>query len=484
MRLLNMLEDSLEILVFNSLTILLLIVALIAMGKKINHFGILIMAILWGLIPWPFYHLSTDLSIFTVAFLRFFTATVGGLFFVLMFLIFNVFFKHKAKWSWFQYSFQDLKIQITNSLPISTRKSGTLQKQIHLPYILYYLILGTFYFVTILFYFYSYQNLGVIFTAIINMVATTIFIALWNWLRKQEYIDSIKVTYLVMLLVAGILTIESLIITESTDLLIFGIVSLVTTIFTWVLFIILSGVDNYTPAEKERVLSFADKPTDFQISRSMVKLTFFFFFSVLSLLLFTLILNAFPIGGSIMGDEVTKFFKDLQNFSQLLLNPWAWFIGLETTVFPYLLYFLTQNNWSSRSLKWDQWIVILAGFEPLTSIFVGIFVGGEAFKYNLIILILATIILALSMLLRYYHEKNCLKSIILLKVKRSRLKTLVDHIKYDPNIVEIKTVAGRYDIILRTLFQNNNLLKTFIENLKELDSTIEVENLIIFEMKK
>jgi hypothetical protein len=243
-------------------------------------------------------------------------------------------------------------------------------------------------------------------------------------------------------------------------------------------------VDNYTQAEKERVLSFADKPTDFQISRSMVKLTFFFFFSVLSLLLFTLILNAFPIGGSIMGDEVTKFFKDLQNFSQLLLNPWAWFIGLETTVFPYLLYFLTQNNWSSRSLKWDQWIVILAGFEPLTSIFVGIFVGGEAYKYNLIILILATSILALSMLLRYYHEKNCLKSIILLKVKRSRLKTLVDHIKYDPNIVEIKTITGRYDIFLRTLFQNNNLLNTFIENLKELDSTIEVENLIIFEKKK
>jgi len=476
-------EDAFQILIFNSLTIALLIIALIASGKKLNHFAILIMAILWGLLPWPFYHLTAGInSIFTVAFLRFVTAAISGFLFVFIFLILNVYFKRKPRWTWFQYSFHDFKVQITDSLAISTRKSSIVKKHVKIPYLLYYFLLGTFYFVTILFYFFSYQNLGVIFTAIINMVITTIFIAIWNWLRKQEYIDSIKITYLVMLFVAGILTIQSLTITEITGTLSFGIVSLVTTILTWVVFIILSGADTYTKAEKERVLSFP-KPTDFQISRSMVKLTLFFAFSVLTLLLSALILSAFPITGSIMSDEITNFFSNLQYLPQLLLNPWAWCIGLETTVFPYLLYFLTQANWSSRSLKWDQWIVILAGFEPLTSIFVGIFVGHEWY-YNMILLILATTILALSMLLRYYHEKNCLKSIILLKVKRGQLMNLLNWVKYDPNIVEIKTITGHYDIVLQALFQSNNSLRIFIENLKELNSTLEVENLIEFEVKK
>jgi len=478
-------EDPFQLLIFNSLTIALLIIALIASGKKINHFAILIMAILWGLLPWPFYNLTASInSIFTVAFLRFFIAAICGFLFIFTFLILNIYSKRKAKWNWFQYSFHDFKVQVTNYLSISTHKSRIGKKQVNMPYLLYYFILGTFYFVTILFYFFSYKNLGVIFTAIINMVATTIFIAIWNWLRKQEYIDSIKITYLVMLFIAGILTIQSLIITEITASVSFGIVSLITTILTWVVFIILSGADSYTQAEKERIHSFADKATNFQISRSMVKLTLFFFFSVLTLLLFAFFLNVFPVAGSIMTEEVINFIKGLQYLPQLLLNPWAWCIGLETTVFPYLLYFLTQTNWSSRSLKWDQWLVILAGFEPLTSIFVGIFVGNEAYKYNLVILILATIILALSMLLRYYHEKNCLRSIILLKMKRGRLMDLLNWVKHDPNIVEIKTITGHYDVVLRTLFQSNNSLKTFIENLKDLNSTLEVENLIEFVIKK
>jgi len=480
-----MVEELFSILIFNSLTVTLLIIALIANGKKLNYITILITAILWGLMPWPFFHLTADInSLFTIAFLRFFIATIGGFLFIFISLICHRYFRRKSKWNWFQYSFQDFKTQITNYLPISPPKTGMSKRQVKVPYLVYYLLLGLFYFITILFYFYSYQNLGVIFTAIINMVATTIFIAGWNVLRKQESIDSIKFTYLLILLVAGILTIESLVITEFTELIVFGIISLIITILTWVIFIILSGADDYTQAEKDRVLSFTDRANNFQMSRSMVKLTLFFLFSTLTLLLFAVILKAFPVAGSIMSDQINLFFIELQNLLTLLSNPWVWFLGIELTVFPYFLYFLSQNNWSSRSLKWNQWVVILGAFEPLTSIFVGIFVGQEAHKYNLLLLLLATIILASTMLLRYYHEKNCLKSIILLRVKQGRMKNLLTRLKYNPNIVEIKTITGQYDVVLRTLFQSNHLLKTFIEKLKGLDSTLEVTNLIEFDEKK
>ncbi|MDD1777222.1 MAG: hypothetical protein LUQ65_03565, partial [Candidatus Helarchaeota archaeon] len=231
-----MVEEILSMLIFNSLTIALLIIALIANGKRINHFTILIVAILWGLVPWPFYHLTTGInSIFTIVFLRFLIATIGGFLFIVVSLILNVYFKRTAKWNWFQYSVQDLKTQVTNYLAISNFKMGTVKKQRKIPYLFYYFLLGLFYFISILFYFYSYQNLSVIFTAIINMVATTILIAFWNLLRKQEFADSLKITYLVMLLVAGILTIQSLIVTELTGSLFFGITWLLTTILAWVI---------------------------------------------------------------------------------------------------------------------------------------------------------------------------------------------------------------------------------------------------------
>jgi hypothetical protein len=480
-----MVEEFLSMLLFNSLTIVLLIIALIANGKRTNYFTILIMAILWGLVPWPFYHLTTGInSIFTIVFLRFLIATIGGFIFIIISLVLNVYFKRTAKWNWFQYSAQDLKIQVTNYLTISSFKMGTLKKQRNIPYLVYYLLLGFFYFITILFYFFSYQNLGVIFTAIINMVATTILIAFWNLLRKQEFADSLKITYLLMLLVAGILTIQSLIVTEVTGSLFFGLTSLLTTILTWVIFIILSGLDDFTQAEKKRVLSFNDKASNFQLGRSMVKLTLFFFFSVLTLLLFAVVLNIFPVAGSIINNQITLFFTELQILPALLSNPWAWFLGIETSIFPYLLYFLSQNNWSSRSLRWDQWVVILAAFEPLTSIFVGIFIGNEAYKYNLLLLILATIIIALTMLLRYYHEKNCLKSIIFLRIKQGHIKGLINRLKYNPKVVEIKTITGQYDVVLRALFQSNHLLKSFIEKLKELDDILEVINFVEFELKK
>ncbi|MDD1778637.1 MAG: Lrp/AsnC ligand binding domain-containing protein, partial [Candidatus Helarchaeota archaeon] len=303
-------------------------------------------------------------------------------------------------------------------------------------------------------------------------------------LLKQEFADSLKITYLLMLLVAGILTIQSLIVTELTGSLFFGITSLLTTILAWVIFILLSGLDNFTQAEKERVLSFNNRATNFQLGRSMVKLTLFFFFSVLALLLFAIVMYVFPVAGSTITDQITLFFTELQNLPALLSNPWAWFLGIETTVFPYLLYFLSQNNWSSRSLRWDQWVVILAAFEPLTSIFVGIFVGNEAFKYNLLLLILATIIIALTMLLRYYHEKNCVKSIIFLRIKQGQIKGLINRLKYNPNVVEIKTITGQYDVVLRTLFQSNHLLNTFVEKLKELEDTLEVQYFVEFELKK
>jgi hypothetical protein len=480
-----MVEEVLSMLLFNGLTIALLIIALIANGKNTNYLTILVMAILWGLVPWPFYHLTTGItSIFTIVFLRLLIATIGGVLFILISLMLRAYFKRKAEWNWFQYSVQDLKIQVTNSLPISTLKTEAMEKQRKIPYLVYYFALGFLYFISILFYFYSYQNLSVIFTAIINMVATTILIAFWNLLRKQEFVNSLKITYLLLLLVAGILTIQSLIITELTGSLFFGLISLLTTILAWVVFIILSGWDDFTQAEKNRVLSFNDRPTNFQLSRSMVKLTFFFFFSILSLVLFAVIVNAFPIAGSTIKDQITLFFSELQQLPALLTNPWAWFLGIEVTIFPYLLYFLSQNNWSSRALRWDQWVAILAAFEPLTSIFVGIFVGNEAYKYNLLLLILATIVIALTMLLRYYHEKNCLKSIIFLRIKQGRIKGLINRLKYNPNVVEIKTITGQYDVVLRTLFQSNHLLKTFIEKLKDLDDTLGVQYFVEFELKR
>ncbi|MFX1453655.1 MAG: Lrp/AsnC ligand binding domain-containing protein, partial [Promethearchaeota archaeon] len=171
-----------------------------------------------------------------------------------------------------------------------------------------------------------------------------------------------------------------------------------------------------------------------------------------------------------------------QNFPLIIFNVWTWVLAIESTIIPYFVYFSSQHNWPARSLKWDQWVAILAIFEPFTSIFVGFFIGNEGTKYNLTLLSIAITILLLTMILRYYHEKNSLRSIILIKIKPKKWKFLIDRLKYNPNIRELKSITGKYDLLLKTFFQSNYLLKNFIEKLKSLDSILEIENLIEFKI--
>lgn len=479
-----MAEDVISLAIFSGIALLLMISSIIAIKHKMNYFAIFATVILWGLLPWPFLYLVTEIdSVLTITFLRILIAIIGMSLFIIVSLILNIYYKKKKPMSRFQYSSHDFKKQMFGYLPATSSKQNMHKKAFKMPYLLYYFLLGAFYFISILFFFISYQKLGVIFTAILNAVGTTLFVAIWNLIRKYEYVDSIKFTYLLILLIAAILTIQSIPLAFSENT-VFGMVALVITIAFWVFFVILSGTDDYTAYEKERILSFGYKNTNFQLTKAMVKIFFFFGFSLLSLVLFVLIFQIIPLDSSLLRNEITLFFEDLQHFPSLLTNVWTWVIGIGCTIFPYILYFLSQKNWPARSLKWDQWVAILATLEPLASIFVGFFIGHEGVNFNLILLISAVILLAATIALRYYHESNCLKSIILLKVKQNRMQHLIPRLTHNPNIVELKTITGEFNIFLRTFFQSNHRLKNFIERLKELDSTLEILTLVEFEIKK
>ncbi|MFX0133213.1 MAG: Lrp/AsnC ligand binding domain-containing protein, partial [Candidatus Hodarchaeota archaeon] len=406
---------------------------------------------------------------------------IGAFVFIFISIILTSIYNKKGKWSWFQYSFQDFKRQITSYLPPS--RSSITKRKSRIPYLVYYFLLGIFYVVSIYFYFQAYQILGIIFSSILNTVASMMIVALWNLSRRLEYMDSIKFSYLSLFIIAGVLTIMSTPLTINNEASIFGFIALGMTLIFWSLFIIISGLDDFTTYEKERILVFRDKNTNFQLTKSIVKIFFFFISSLLGLILFALIIETLPLESTTIGIEIKNFLLEFQNFPNIIFNVWTLVLGIESTIIPYIIYFSSQNNWPSRSLKWDQWVAILAIFEPFTSIFVGFFIGNEIIRYNLSLLSIAIVILLLTMILRYYHEKNSLRSIILLKIKPQKWKFLIDRLKYNPNIRELKSITGKYDLLLKTFFQSNYLLRNFIAELKKLDSILEMENFIEFNIK-
>ncbi|MHA1378542.1 MAG: Lrp/AsnC ligand binding domain-containing protein [Candidatus Helarchaeota archaeon] len=479
-----MLDDLSSLIIFNIFSIILLIISIISIRKRVNTIAILITAIMWGLIPWPFLYLNETVdSILTISFVRALISVIGGFSFIFVLIASHYIFKKWNKQSWFQYKFQDFKNQLTDFLP-TTNVEIKNKEQIRLPYFIYYFFLGIFYIISVIFYFFSYKLLGIIFSAIINTIITSIIVAIWNLARRLEQMDTIKITYLLIFLVAGILTILSSPITISGETALYGLIALASTAIFWTLFIIISGFDKFTEYEKKRILSFGGNNTNFQITKSIVKVSFFFLASLISLTVITLVISILPLSNTSIGIEIKKFFADFQHLLAILTNIWTWILGLISTIIPYIVYFSSKYNWPSRNLKWDQWVAILAIFEPFTSIFVGFFIGNEGVLFNLTLLTIALILMLLTMLLRYYHEKNSLKSIILLKLKPNKWGFIIKQLLYNPNVIELKSITGKYDILLKMFFQSNYLLKTFIDELKQLDSVIEMENFIEFEILK
>ncbi|MHA1385522.1 MAG: hypothetical protein ACTSR3_17345 [Candidatus Helarchaeota archaeon] len=479
-----MIDDFSSLILFNVLSILLLVISLISIKKKANTVAILITTVMWGLIPWPFLYLSESIeSILMISFVRAMISVFGGFLFIFILIMMNSYYNKRSKRSWFQYSPQDFKKQITGFLPTS-KKDIINNKKTRIPYFFYYFALGTFYILSVIFYFFSYQLLGIIFSAILNTIATIFIVALYNLGRRLEQMDTIKISYLLIFLVAGILTIMSSPETTSGISAIYGLIALIFTILFWTFFVIISGFDDFTEYEKERILSFKDESTNFQITKSIVKVTFFFISSLIALLIIAFTISILPLQATSIGIEISKFLAEFQNLPMIMLNVWTWVLGITSTIIPYIIYFSSQYNWPSRSLKWDQWVTILSIFEPFTSIFVGFLIGNEGVRFNLGLLSLALILMSLTMLLRYYHEKNSLKSVILLKIKPGKWKFLIERLKYNQNVIELKSITGKYDVLLKTFFQSNYLLKDFIEKLKRLDVILEMENFIEFEMLK
>ena len=479
-----MLEETISVLLFNVFFIIIFIISIISLLKRVNHIAILMTTILWGIVPWPYYYLELNLeSVLMITFIRVLIASIFGFILIFSFILFNKVQKRNSLFEWFQFNYNDFKRNIKSALPNHSTNLNYKSKKMHFYYIIYYFLLGFSYFFSILFYFLSYNFLGVIFSAIINTVGVTIIIAIYNMLRKYENLNSIKISYLITLFIAGILTIISAPLIFSAESTIFGVISLILTIIFWFLFIIFSGIDDFTEYEKERILSFKDKSTNFQLVKSLIKVSFFFLFSLIILILFVVIYPLFPIKNIYLTNDINKFIEELQYIPYIFQNYWTWAIGVNCTIIPYLVYFQSQNNWPSRSLRWDQWISILSVFEPMASIFIGLFIGDEI-NYDLFLLTIAMILMIIVMLLRYYHEKHCIKSIIFMKIKHKKLERFLSRLKYNSHICEIMVIAGEYDIVIKTYFPTFYTLKNFIDKLKQLECVIEVNHHIEFELKR
>ncbi|MHA1269984.1 MAG: hypothetical protein ACTSPY_09390 [Candidatus Helarchaeota archaeon] len=478
-----MIDEITSLILFNVVFIISILISFFSISKRANYIAILMTTILWGIIPWPYYYLKDQLnSMLMITFLRVFISTIFSFLTIFILMYINRIKTRKGKFTWYQYSFQDFKKNITGYVPLLEiqTKSG---KKYRLSYLAYYFLLGICYFFSILFYFLSYQFIGVIFSSIMNTIIVTIIVAIYNLLRKLENLDIVKISYLSILTIAGIMTIMGSPIIFSSGTAIFGLLSLTLTLIFWFLFLIISGFDDFTKYEKLRIISFKERNTNYQLVKSLTKVSFFFLFSLIVLILFIIIYPLIPYSNDILINEIRAFINELKYLPVIFQNSWTWTIGIECTIIPYIIYFQSQNNWPGRSLRWDQWVAILAIFEPITSIFVGLFIGNET-NYDLILIFISIGLMVIVMILRYYHEKNCIKAVIFLKIKQDLLIELINKLKYNPYIFEIKTITGEYDLMVRTFHQSFYKLKKFLDKLKGLKSVQEIMSHIEIEEKK
>ncbi|MBD3228013.1 MAG: hypothetical protein GF329_07470 [Candidatus Lokiarchaeota archaeon] len=476
-----MINELLSLIIFNVIIITFYLFSFFSISKRLNFIAILITTILWGLIPWPYFYLESEIqSVLMISFTRILISAIFGFIIIIIFITINKFKNKDPRFSWFVYNFQDLKNNLKDQVPTNGDLIKKKKRKWKFGYPLYYFLLGSCYFLSIFFYFLSYQYLGVIFSSIINTVVVMCIVAIWNLIRKTESFDTLKFSYLLILLVSGVLTILSrpLEITATLP----GFISLSLTIIFWFLFIVFSGFDKYTKREKKRVMIIKEENNNFQMMKSIVKVSFFFLFALITMFLFITILTVIPLPDNFIKQEIELFYIELFNLGSVFQNPWTWIIGIECTIMPYFIYFLSQNNWPPKSLKFDQWVSILAIFEPLAAIFVGLFIGNET-GYNLLLLSSSMMLMIVAMILRYYHEKNSLRSFTLIRTNQKELEDLIQRLKYNSNVIEIKTITGEYDIAIRTFFQSYYKLKEFLDELKQMKSVIEVENHIEFTKK-
>jgi hypothetical protein len=324
-------------------------------------------------------------------------------------------------------------------------------------------------------YFFAITKFGVVITTIVINTGSLLIISLYNILNKEEQFDTLKFVYMTLLITSVFTATFGRNVETTITLNYEGTLTLVISVFTWILFMILTGKSTYKPkikidSELKRV---ADISNLSKLIRSLIQLFFTHILGTLFLFPLCILIILFGAESQIRIESLQFFTEITLNLSNLLVTPGMVFMVLFGTVIPYLLMFMSAAIWPKGSLKHDQWNSILALLEPLIGLYIGYLFWNELIHLDY--MIFTTILLLSSIIIRYFYEsKNTFDFFFFLKIQKNIL-SVIQFLQKNHDIESIAVTCGDWDVIFKIKMRN---MEKFYIFTKKLELNAEISHFI------
>ncbi|MBN1800403.1 MAG: hypothetical protein JW891_02800 [Candidatus Lokiarchaeota archaeon] len=415
-----------------------------------HHLYILFANILWGLIPVVVSDIFSEVSVLTVIFFRFFTCGIVFLIIAFGLLLINNRYTSKRR------------IPIKIFIDVLKTRNNLFR---NFKNILYFGILGFLGIVMqIIFYFLALKLTSIGFV-MIGFIVSTVLMAAYQH-GKSESLDVFKLMYL-SLLIVSILIIIYVKTSESSNL---SFIGLVYVIGFGVCLLFFHIYINRDPLAIDELKIISDN-RNYKVIRLMFKLSFMFLLGIAGMFLFLLLMLLIPVE-PILVSEIHLFFAQLADAS--IYFRWEiLFIIIFSTILPYILIFIAYSFWSPYNLTYNQWTSIITVVEPMTALFFGAIFINEYFPTELLVITL--FLLALSIILRYIHERSVkVNACVLLDIKEGCMEDLPLKLLGFSGITRIDMLVGKYDMILTVIkssIKDFYYLNEQLQNLEEIKKT-------------
>ncbi|TFG16191.1 MAG: EamA family transporter [Promethearchaeota archaeon] len=384
--------------------------------------------ILWSFIPIVVKGLFSEISILTIIFLRFLIGGISLFIIAILLVLINNHINDEKKIS-LKELFLNLRHKNQRFYSMRTYK--------------YYFLIGFFGIIMhIVFYFLALKTTSIPF-AMIGMLLTIIFITFYDKGVNLERFDVFRVLFITML-------------AFSITIIIFvsfmGAIQTGNPIepqgFFYILMYSITGSFLYISIERD---SFSKNELRnininryYKIPRSLIKMAISFTSGILILLPIIGIVSLLPLELDIT-QEIHAFFSEISSIFDILQRWEIIYLIIFATILPYLLLFLANVNWKSKTLTYSQWSSIIGLIDPMSTLLFSVLLANEYFPHEYLIIVI--VFLVITIILRYAHEvRNVVQAVIFLKIKKRYLQSLPIRILKFYGVRKIETLIGGYDL--------------------------------------
>ncbi|MFX1237203.1 MAG: hypothetical protein ACFFAS_15335 [Promethearchaeota archaeon] len=406
--------------------------------------------ILWGLIPVVVSDVFNGISVLTVIFFRFFTCGIVFLILTIILIVYNNRYTSRSF--------------ISTKIFLDMLKTGNKDFK-NIINFAYFGVLGFLGIIMQIIFYFLALKLTSIGLVMLGFIMANVIIAAYQHGRSEK-LDVFKLIYLSML-IFSILIIIYVKTTESSNFSLLGFGYIIGFTICLVFFHVFVNKDPYTQNE----LKIINDNKNYKIARLLFKLSLMFLIGTFIMFAFLLLMLIIPFE-PVLISEIHLFFDQL--FDITIFFRWEiLFIIVFSTIFPYLLVFFSYTNWSPYNLTYNQWSSILTVVEPITALLSGVLIVREYFPIEFLTITL--FLLALSIVLRYIHERSVkVNACVLLSIKEGTMEELPLKLLTLGGINRIDMLIGNHDMILtvkKSSIKDFYYLKEKLRNLEEIKKT-------------